>query len=153
MEGHFGEWESGKIIALSSYPNSVLTTQVLLDSRGLFSDIPLHAFGTSKIIPTIKKAYYANCPSAEVTAVKLPLTTGVIFFRGSTETVHANYILSLDWYNNNEQMHLLTDEEGNFWLHPNHKILWGKGVQELPAYKKLRTTWSYPTSSSGSTIT
>jgi hypothetical protein len=155
MEDHLLEWEEGKIVALSSYPGSVLTTQVLLDSRGLFSDLPLHALTTKKSAARygVRQVYYSNCPGPEVTVFKLPLERGTIFLRNNEGMVNAKYLLSLDWYNNNEQMHLLTDEEGNFWLHPNHKILWGQGIEGLPKYKKLRTTWSYPTGSSGSTTT
>lgn len=145
MDESYDGYEKGKIIGLSSYHDNLLTTQILLDSGAIFSYIPLHALKLKQnnTHPQKDLLYYSNCPDDYITTYTLPLDEATIFIKGRNITIDANYLLTIDWYKTNQQMHLLKDKNGFLYLHPNYRIVWKKNAKELPKYKKLHQTWTY----------
>lgn len=148
----FDEFEPCKIIALSSYKDSLLTAQILLENGAIFSDVPLHVLYTSKVSCSahqeINYTYSKNVASEHFIAYQL-------FDRGQPcrfkvkrngkilcEVSGAKYLLTVDWYRDNEQMHLVEDTNGRLYLVNQPHILFTNKADKWPNYLKARAQWN-----------
>ncbi len=136
------------IIGISSYPGSVLTFDVLIDEcGGLFHYIPISAVSLSENSPrrTVEELAYHDCPSGrfEVTTIDyLKLVRKCWAYKGDQKE-EASYVFTVDWYENNLLLHVITLQDGRFAAWPSHKISFlKKPPEKLPDYKKLRKDFS-----------
>lgn len=140
-----------KIIAISSYPGHIPTFTAIINNEALFHYLPINAFVT--IMPDenkfnsgyeISKANYFNCPS-EVLSVSImsSIKNVSVFNRDKTLMGKGKYLMTFDWYNDNDLCHMVALDDGNLVLTPSHKIIIGSSKQ-LPNYKKLHSTWKLP---------
>lgn len=145
-----------KIIALSCYPDCVLTIQVLLNSGAIYSDLPIFAFTTNKIscsgYSSTEEAYTRNVPSAHfIVYPLLPRLHKCIFkrkFNGEEKTLTGAYLTTIDWYADNVQEHLVV-VNSNLYLVEQPKILFiHDSVNDVsqvawPRYRKARCDWKF----------
>lgn len=142
----------GKIIGVSSYEGEQVTFQVLLETGALFSYLPIHAFcmdTISTIVNVDQQQTFNLCKSGRIDVFTLDYFNNKIisiFNKKSKWEGFGEYILSIDWVDSNEQLHLIK-HSGLLWLRPNHKILIfdnkddPKKYKTLPSYKKLHQEW------------
>lgn len=126
-----------EIFSISSYIGHVLTCQILIDKKYIFSYIPLMALTTIKYAPelNINNCYYNNCPDNKITITKYN-SINELFIYQKYKIIKGHYLFSIDWYNDNLNSHLINIDDGNFILWPSHKISL-QPVFNLPKYKKL----------------
>ena len=142
-----GQFDEATVFALSSYPGDALTFQILLKNGCLFSYIPIQALQQhDRLIDPLfseEDLVFRNSPSAAIAVTQYPFLEGEIlgFFRRSNLWASGRYIVTIDWYEDNEQFHLVALENGQYALLPNHKIKFKTTERSFPAYKKLHQTW------------
>ena len=146
LKEHHNNFIPAKIIAISSYPGHTLTFTVLVHDKYIFSYIPIIALAwfITEAKSTLERAVYKNCPSAELTVAYYDaLNECTVFKHDGSYLSGGTYLLSVDWYNDNELLHLIKLDDGTLALYPNHKIVFGKNSAkaELPKYKKLHHEW------------
>lgn len=144
-----------KIVALSSYPNCVLTIQVLLATGAIYSDLPIFAFTTNRVscsgYNSTEDAYTGNVPSQYFVVYSLfSREQKCIFkrvFNGQQKVLPGKYITTIDWYGDNVQEHLV-ESGSNLYLVNQPKILFVKDNQNpegivWPNYRKARCDWKF----------
>lgn len=142
-----GSFVHGKAFAISSYPQEALTFQILLEDGCLFSYIPIQALQQhDQIIPNPllpNDLIYKNSPGAQIVVSSYTHLQGDIlaYFKNAKKWLKGKYITSVDWYENNEQFHLISLENGQFAFSPNHKIKFRSSEESFPHYKKLHQIW------------
>lgn len=141
-------WSFCTVIGVSSYPGHAPTFTILTDAGGVFSYVPAHhlRLGATLTGPELdlSQLVYHNCPTAEVAVVThsyLKQLSARCFERQTGQWFQARYVCTLDWYTDNKLLHLLLLDNGQIALQPNHKVLFGFSVCDLPEYKKMRGTW------------
>lgn len=124
-------------ISTDEYP----TFQVIINDTSLFSNIPISAFANSKgVRPLEEQDYiYSQAPSINVIACVYEYISSIedcfVWKRNYEKFQAAKYILTLDWYVEKQQLHLLELEDGNYILWPSELITFGSNVPDkLPAY-------------------
>jgi|SRR6185436_15450980 len=135
------------IIAVSSYPGSVPTFQVVVEGESLFSYIPPHLIISKKNkndnpLYSLSDLVYHNCPAAEFSVNILDFLIDKklqVFLRSQKTWLEGNYQFTMDWYLGNDLLHCVTLNNGQFAFIPQHKLSLGK--QEFKAYQKLRQDW------------
>lgn len=130
-----------KIISIQAYKGDEVTFQILIDDNHLYSnikisDIYLNNFG----VTLYTRNRYNKCPKYEIDVYEIDYLKDMDcrIFTGLKNEIDliGKYILSIDFYTDNEQLHLIKSE-GRLHLIPNHKISW-KCDSTLPTnYKKL----------------
>lgn len=129
-----------KIIGIQAYKNSYPTFQILIEDSFLFSDIPIErVFHDKNVRSTDSLNQYKKCPSykIEVFCHSIFRNRQVAFLDvNRKEYLKGEYLLSFDFYTDNEMLHLIKCCDGFFHLSPNHKINWS-GCEYLPKYKKI----------------
>lgn len=139
-----GEYVKAEIFAVSSYPGDALTFDALIEDKYLFHYLPVNAFATSPCQKkTLQESCYFNCPSGDLAVSQFSnLGKCKVFSRNKYVAGSGSYLMTFDWYKDNELCHLVSLEEGNLVLVPSHKIVFSeKSFESLPDYKKLRSTW------------
>lgn len=137
------------VFAVSSYqghePTFVVRT---LREGGIFHYIPVRALASIKK-PTFDIAEghlcYHNCPDFWISVNQYRYLCGkvmVTFVRPEQKVISGEYILTVDWPQANQNMHLIALDSGQFAWVPSHKVLFrNKTNAALPPYKKLRQQW------------
>lgn len=151
-----GEFVPGRAFTVSSYPESMPTFQVLLDNGSVFSYLPVHALVSMAScasedaasgaldLPAEDLCYHA-CRSGNVCVHRYRELDGPLqaYFRRSDRWVKGQYVLTLEWYEGNDLLHLCALEQGQYAFLPQHKITFGLGApRELPPYRKLHAEWT-----------
>lgn len=145
---HSVELRQVKVIGVSSYPGHVLTFIVLVDNKYLFFYVPASGLFFTKDIKTITSLYcesyncYFNCPSGDLSVVSVSYLQNKnlsLFTRDKVYFGSGKYMMSFDWYNDNDCGHLI-NYEGRFIIHPNHKFVVeeNSAITELPKFGKLK---------------
>ena len=136
------------IIGISSYEQQPLTFHILVEDKYIYSDIPIFALRTNtdlKIIIPNNTLSFVNCPDINIdvfTFDSLKEKKINCYFKRESIWLKANkYYFSIDFYKDNQFVHLLALENGQFAFVPNHKINW-KGEKELSNYKKSHQNWT-----------
>lgn len=135
------------IIGVSSYPGSVPTFQVVVESESLFSYVPPHLLTTKKkqinnLLWNLSDLVYHNCPSPEFSVTTLDYLTDKklqVFLRSQKIWIEGTYQFTMDWYLGNDLLHCIVLSNGQFGFFPQHKISLDK--QEFKPYQKLRQDW------------
>lgn len=136
--GYFGE---GTVFAISSYPDSPLTFQVMVDNTTLFSNVPVFALTNSKTAVKLSEdeSVFFNCPDEDVAVSQYEYLISIndccVWKRDDTFWQKGSYLLTIDWWKSKKSLHLIELEDGNYILWPNEKITWGADPPEkLPTY-------------------
>jgi hypothetical protein len=139
----------GQIFSISSYKDHSPTVQVLLSDGSVFSYLPLHSLVSTQE-PTenhdfeLKDCFYHNCPSNEFVVHEFYELSGIcqVFIKSRNKFYQGMYILTIDWFEDNNMLHLIELDNGAFVMIPSHKIQFGKYKStKFPEYKKLRQEW------------
>ena len=137
------KWVKAKIIGISSYPGYYPTFTVLIEGKYFFNNVPIHCLAPTERGSKyeIRYAYFEKVVSGKFVITTYDYLVGqfITFFDkdGKRMYDHADYLFTIDWYNNNVCLNLLSTPDG-FLFRPNHKIIINASIDDtLPAYKKL----------------
>ncbi len=130
-----------EIVGISSYKNQAITFHVLINGQYLYSDLPITSFCSKQTTAMdLSDLCYSNCESLPIDVFKLNFNTVEVKFKNQNIFICGEYILSIDFYEGNDLLHLILLNNGNFCLMPNHKVNFGN-KQQLSDYKKNKQTW------------
>lgn len=135
-----------EIFAISSYQGSNLSLNVkILENGGLFHDLPVWCAYTDKEIKeTFNKneLCYSCCPSNNITINKFNYLNDRcwVWFPTRKTWFEAEYIATIDWFQQNQNSHFCSLACGQFCFMPSHKILFcsNKPINSPPSYQKKR---------------
>lgn len=137
-----------KVVAVTSYPGSPLTFDILVDGVYAFHYIPIHALGTLPGGPNqpleLHDLVYHDCRSTDICVTSLSALQGQtsVFFKRKNQWFKGDYLFTVDWYGGNDLLHCLQLENGQYALLPSHKIQFGgEAAREFPDFKKLHSVW------------
>lgn len=144
-----GQLVPGRVFSVSSYVKSAPTFQVQLDDGSVFSYLPPHAVedlglrGRTPLEPLEQgDLTYHDCPSENFCLhVYRTLAEDDVqaYFKRPRRWLTARYVATLDWYEGNDLLHLVSLENGQTAFLPQHKLKFGAdSSRHLPPYKKLR---------------
>ncbi len=143
--------ESGKIIGIFSYKNTVPSFKILLDNGAVWDFcVPSYVrynndnHFTEKDFQLIDLAYQ-NCPSCNFAVYTEPELSkypiDVYFKQSKCWSYSAQYLLTLDWWTANESFNLVKLTNGQLAFVPNHKMMCRLNKQvplELPKYRAFK---------------
>jgi hypothetical protein len=139
-----------EIMGISAYLHQPLTFHILIDKKYIYSNIPIVALSLIAIQPITNKIpndvlSHVNCPDISIEMVQfnsLKDKKASCYLRKIDKWYKIdNYYFAIDFYEDNEFLHFVALENGQFALIPNHKINLG-GETKLEPYKKSRQDWS-----------
>lgn len=127
-----------EIIGVSTYYNQPITFTILIEKSWLYSNIPIDWLFHDNNVNSIKFDNIRGiiCPKLEIDCFSLDKLNKVKVFINN-EWVSGLYKYSFDFYTDNELLHLIALENGQFGLFPNNKLSFNK--EELPKFKKQRS--------------
>jgi hypothetical protein len=144
-ERYAGQAQRGTVFGISSYPGEALTLQVLLDDGSMFSYIPLHAISSKPVRQPLELSdlVYKNCPGPGIEITAYDHLKGEVsaYFRKKDLWLGGRYLFTIDWYEDNEQFHMIELENGQYAALPNHKVKFKDGPRSFEPYKKSHQTW------------
>lgn len=120
--------ESGSIIALEFYADTE-STFAFEQYGAVFHDLPLYA--SSSI------SYYKSLPEAIPEVVEFSHTFAMLFDENREFMTKSRYLLSLNYPEHNELVHLCWTNTG-LYIWPNHKVIFDDNCPKLPDWKKKR---------------
>jgi hypothetical protein len=129
-----------KIIGIQAYKNAFPTLQILIEDSYLFSDIPIEmVFHRKDVKPDNMMHQHKKCPSYKIevfyhSIFKNRKISFLNVLKG--KFMAGEYLLSFDFYTDNEMLHLIKGDDGLFYISPNHKINWS-AKEYLPNFKKI----------------
>ena len=131
---------TGELVAIESYEGCVPTLTWMAHSGHLFLFLPPHAFGPEGTTLEQCVDQHATCGAISVADLHL---SGPGFARVGTQvTAWKEYIATVDWYEENQSLHLLRTREGVLIFVRNPRFQVGGERLELPAWKKSREVWT-----------
>ncbi len=134
------------IFCISSYEKEALTFGVYLDNGSVFFYIPIHkiSFKEDSLFDYQLNELIYNNNEAATCSVNyfeyLKKTNPKIYLKKIDKWINCNYILTIDWYQGNDLMHLVALENGQFACMPSHKINFA-GKEVFENYKKIKSSW------------
>lgn len=142
-------WEKCEIFSISSYPGCEPQFQCKIDGKYVFSALPARAFShklffwyDSEAVPD-DELTYSLCPRGAMAVISHKGLAGPVevFFKKSKRWVSGQYVLTLDWIDDNLNAHLIALATGQLAVMPSHKVRFGAPLDNspMPDYKKLRT--------------
>ena len=154
-ERYSEQYVPATVFGISSYSGETLTLQTLLDDGSLFSYMPMHALransderksmqgSTRESRLELSDLVYKNCPGKNITVTKYDYLDGTVdcYFRKKELWLSGEYMFTIDWYDDNEQFHMISLENGQYAVLPNHKIKFKSGIRSFEPYKKIHNTW------------
>jgi len=141
---------NGRIIAIDIYPKEAITFTILLDNGTIYNYIPVDKVfwvnPKKRLDPLtfeMKDLIYNNSLSNEVTIdifdyLVTDIDAARCFIKQKQKWQSARYILSIDWYNDNDLLNFMKLENGQFAFLPNHKILFNNFDDTFQPYQKAR---------------
>lgn len=137
------DFVKAKVIGIASYTNKPLTFNLLVNDMFLYSELPIHSFAKTKIIPRpLDYLCYSNCTSLPIDVFKFKYFNKLsVYFKKNNTYENGIYLYSIDFYEGNDMQHLILLDSGEFCLMPNHKINFSQKHQ-LIDYKKNRQNWT-----------
>lgn len=142
-----GNYVKGKVVGVSTYLDAPITFHVVIDNEYMYSDLPITALihkvnGKHYTLETLSNI---KCPKYEINAYTLDHydnKTIAVYFKNTKQWVSGIYMMSFDFYTDNQLLHLVKMNDGNFCLAPNHKINWNNQTR-LSDYKKNHTNHTF----------
>jgi hypothetical protein len=133
-----------EIVTVSSYKGDAITFNILLENGAMFSYVPIHMLmmreGGSFDLPDL---CYINCPSYQfslhVFSVLLNKPVSA-YFKRTKDWKSARYLWSIDWYTENELLHFLLLDSGQFAFLPSHKVKFSSDTTLNP-YREMTSRW------------
>ncbi|MCC6807334.1 MAG: hypothetical protein IT381_07910 [Deltaproteobacteria bacterium] len=143
---HAGQRLPCRAFVVSSYPASTPTFKVLLEDGAVFSYLPPSALTEGEPMPpelSLEDLVYANCPTGDFCVHDFATLHGPVlaYFKRRDLWMKGRYRLTLDWYEGNDLLHLVSLENGQQAFLPHHKLKFGDHPQGFEPYKKLRAEW------------
>jgi len=140
---YYSEYSKVEIIAISSYPGHAPTFTALIDGASLFHYLPINAFATKIVEPlSLKQSCYFNCPTPDVGVSVLTVPDQCNVFDHNRKLLGvAKYLMTFDWYQDNQLCHMVEMQSGHLILVPSHKLSFSLDEKSLPRYKKLHSIW------------
>lgn len=143
------EFEDCKAIAFSGYEGHAPCFQILLKDGSLFSYIGTHLlFAPGKpdgVDLGLQHLAYRNCPAGRISVYVLQglVAEGEVhcFFKGLSLWMSGKYWFTVDWVDENEQLHCICLENGQIAFLPNHKLKFGNTKKHFEKYMKIRQEW------------
>jgi nicotinamide riboside kinase len=145
-----GQYIKAEVFSLSGYPGDVPTFSVITEEEGaVFSYIPPSALKhpdtvTPDVWLGLDDLVYHNCPQGPIAVSVHERLRGSVqaYFKRRDEWWRAQYLLTLDWYEGNDLLHLVLLENGQYAFLPSHKLLFNRrAVRTLPDYRKMHSQW------------
>ena len=139
-----------EIMGISAYLHQPLTFHILIEKKFIYSNIPIVALSLIAINPITSKIpndilSHVNCPDINIELIHFDILKdkkASCFFKKLNKWFAIdNYYFAIDFYEDNEFLHFVSLENGQFALIPNHKLNLG-GETTLVSYKKCRQDWS-----------
>lgn len=142
-----------EVFALSSYPKSTLTAKIRIKENGaVFDFIPFHKLYWKKPAKDLEKLdlkdlVYCNSPSKWFCVHSFKHLKSIpvwCWFKNRNFWVKGEYVLTVDWYKDNENLNLVRLETGQMAALPNHKCLFLKDKPlelTFPAYRAIHDNW------------
>lgn len=147
LKSEFKKFEPASIFAVSSYPGHLLTFNVLVNDKFIYSYLPAHALvmrECESLHP--EDITYFNCPSGELAIhsfAALQKQRCSVFNRNGSYRCTGKYLMTFDWYQDNELAHLIQQTDGRFLVWPSHKLVFDTDTISLPPFKKLHMEWKH----------
>ena len=145
-----GTYVHGRIFSVSSYQGHLPTFQVLLDDGSVFSYLPAHALVAPDQDPSVEldaeDLTYHPSPAGDIHVTSYKALQGPVqvFLRRRDLWVRGRYVLTIDWHEGNDLLHLVVLDSGHVALLPQHKVKFGDAAQSLEPYRKLHQEWVAP---------
>lgn len=138
-------WVDVKVFAVASFEGHTPTFQVLVEDSYLFDYVPIHMLASKEVSHRLElgSLVYANAPKGRITVnhhAYLAGRTCDVYNRAGLRELWGTYMFTVDWIDDNFNLHMVRRSDGHFCLWPSHKITFGKGMG-LPDWKKLRQEW------------
>lgn len=122
-----------EIVSIQAYRGLPLSFQVLIEDSYLYSNLDVSKVGVNEVNKMYNK--YDVCPSYNIDVYVIErFQNRRVSYKVEDEFLEGEYILTVDFYDDNEQLHLI--KNNSFVFIPNHKINF-KGTKELPKFKKI----------------
>jgi hypothetical protein len=141
------------IISVCSYKGHRITIEILLDNGSQFCYLPLESIRFCNEENQNYFSYHANfanfiCPSKYFIVTQVPIfkeRKAHLFDNKTREFIGVaeEYICSLDWYKDNDLLHLVKFKHNLLNIN-NHKVLWLKKIDlnaKIENYKALKYQW------------
>lgn len=150
LKGALGENENMEceIIAINSYPGEAITFSIVVDGS-LYDyispcDLRVETFNEgSDVVLDLEDLVYNNNPSENFIVYKSKYFaehTIHCYFKQANIWMISEYILSIDWFLDNDKRHLVVLSNRQLAFVPNHKLKLNCDLSFNPAFKKLRKT-------------
>lgn len=144
-----GHFVPCRAFVVSSYPGSTPTFKILLEDGAVFSYVPPSAlFDGAPKAPELdlEDLVYSNCPTGDFCVHHFNLLDTEVhaFLKHRHLWLKGRYRLTLDWYEGNDLLHLISLENGQQAFLPHHKLKFGDHPEGFEPYKKLRAEWKVP---------
>ncbi|MEK7546147.1 MAG: hypothetical protein AAB554_03680 [Patescibacteria group bacterium] len=136
--------------SVSSYLGSVPTFNVLLEDGAVFSYLPPQAlvdparFRPGTALDDLDLSYQ-NCPDGAICVNRYEALSGPVqaYLKRRDEWMGSAYVLTIDWYEGNDLLHLVALANGQYAFLPQHKLKFGsEAARSFRPYRKLRKDWS-----------
>lgn len=123
------------VIGISTYAGQI-PTLIIEYAGAVFYDIGIHDLVQPDKTQSSIFTNYLNCPEANSVIKYIDIMKGKwnLFGKYGTFTEEVEYILTVEWPDANEMVHLL---KGNvYWFWPHHKLM--RNQKTLPKYPKIK---------------
>lgn len=145
MSGESG-FIKASVIAITAYSSQTLTFTLLIEGKYIYSNIPIFAIVSSIMVCSSiseESLAHVNCPDTAIdvfTIEHLFEKSPICFFKKENTWLSSEYLLTIDFFNDNQLVHLMLLNNNQIAFVPNHKVNW-EGKRELSNYKKSHQTW------------
>lgn len=135
-----------KIISLCLYKNETLCFDIVLEDGSIFNYIPLHEIYHNKEFDKnieLKDLVYHNSPSINISLNYINELNNLklAYLKYKDEWIEViEYIVTIDWYKENDLLNLVKLNNGYFALLPNHKLKMNK-EKSFEKYSKIRESY------------
>ncbi|MCI0457297.1 MAG: hypothetical protein L0Z62_09995, partial [Gemmataceae bacterium] len=144
---HVGEHYPCTAFAVSSYEGSVPTFKILLADGTVFSYVPPSALvDVAQLKPPeleLADLVYHNCPASDVCVHRFEELAGAVqaFFKRPALWLEGEYLLTIDWYEGNDLLHLIALANGQYAFLPHHKVKFKDGARAFQPFRKMHSEW------------
>jgi len=133
-----------KIFAVSFYQGESITFGIELDEGSVFFYVPPQMISLNKEFEfKLNELVYHNCPSSIVTANKFKFLEEKnlkVYIKQREKWFNAKYLLTIDWYEGNDLLHMIIIDNKQIAFLPSHKIKFDGEEKFLP-FKKMKFEW------------
>ena len=135
-----------EIIGLCLYEGEAITFDIVLNDGSIFNYIPPHKIKhdiSTHFSIGLSNLVYHNCKSMEITVSYMDALKNIkLAYCKKDDSWHkvVEYVLTVDWYKDNDLLNLVKLENGYFAFLPNHKLKMNE-ERSFKKYSKIRNTF------------